>query len=133
MDKLNRQEAKEKIIAWAGLLEATDPGAEGFNEAIEPLLLPVMNGRLDYDIATGLFTLKLIKPLTGEKTKIEVITLHELTLSEQKVIQRYKDAEGVDRAEALIAKAADIALGDAAKIGSRDLNAASAVLTVFFS
>ena len=92
-----------------------------------------MNGRLDYDIATGLFTLKLIKPLTGEKTKIEVITLHELTLSEQKVIQRYKDAEGVDRAEALIAKAADIALGDAAKIGSRDLNAASAVLTVFFS
>ena len=133
MDKLNRQEAKEKIIEWAGLLEATDPGAEGFNDAIEPLLLPVMNGRLDYDIATGLFTLKLIKPLAGEKTKIEVITLHELTLSEQKVIQRYKDAEGVDRAEALIAKAADIALGDAAKIGSRDLNAASAVLTVFFS
>jgi hypothetical protein len=130
---LNRQEAIEKIKDWAVRLEATDPGAKGFDEAIEPLVIPVMNERLDYDIETGSFTLKLMKPLVGEKTKVEVITLHELTLSDQKVIQRYKDAEGVDKAEALIAKAADIALGDAAKLGSRDLNAASAVLTVFFS
>lgn len=130
---MDRQEAIEKIKDWAIQLEATDPGAKGFDEAIEPIILPVMNGRLDYDIETGSFTLKLIKPLIGEKTKVEIITLHELTLAEQKVIQRYKDAEGVDKAEALIAKAADIALGDAAKLGSRDLNAASAVITVFFS
>ena len=130
---MDRQEAIERIKDWAIQLEATDPGAKGFDEAIEPIILPVMNGRLDYDIETGSFTLKLIKPLIGEKTKVEVITLHELTLAEQKVIQRYKDAEGVDKAEALIAKAADIALGDAAKLGSRDLNAASAVITVFFS
>lgn len=130
---MDRQEAIEKIKDWAIQLEATDPGAKGFDEAIEPIVLPVMNGRLDYDIETGFFTLKLIKPLIGEKTKVEVITLHELTLAEQKVIQRYKDTDGVDKAEALIAKAADIALGDAAKLGSRDLNAASAVITVFFS
>ena len=130
---MDRQEAIEKIKDWAIQLEATDPGAKGFDEAIEPIILPVMNGRLDYDIETGSFTLKLIKPLIGEKTKVEVITLHELTLAEQKVIQRYKDTDGVDKAEALIAKAADIALGDAAKLGSRDLNAASAVITVFFS
>lgn len=130
---MDRQEAIEKIKDWAIQLEATDPGAKGFDEAIEPIILPVMNGRLDYDIETGSFTLKLIKPIIGEKTKVEVITLHELTLAEQKVIQRYKDTDGVDKAEALIAKAADIALGDAAKLGSRDLNAASAVITVFFS
>lgn len=130
---ISRQEAKEKIIGWAAQLEATDPGADGFDAAIEPLIIPVMNERLDYDIETGNFTLKLIKPLKGEKSQIEVLSLHELTLAEQKVIQRYKDTDGVDKAEALIAKAADIALGDAAKLGSRDLNAATSVLTVFFS
>jgi len=92
-----------------------------------------MNERLDFDIDTNRFTLKLIKPLIGEKVKVEVVQIHELDIKEKKIVQKYKDAETVDKSEALLAQGCDIALGDASKIGSRDQSTISAVLTVFFS
>ena len=131
--KITRAEAVEKIKEWAMMLEATDPGAEGFDGAIEPLILPIMNGRLDFDIDMNRFTLKLIKPLVGEKTKTEVVQIHELDIKEKKIVQRYKDTDTVDKSEALLAQGCDIPLGDASKIGSRDQSVISAVLTVFFS
>ena len=133
MAKITREEAIEKIKGWSLMLEATDPSADGFNDAIESLILPVMNERLDFDSDKEVFTLLLKKPIENENSKREVIELHELTLAEQKVLQKYKDSEGVDRSEAFIAKAAGITLGEASKIGTRDLSVASSILTVFFS
>lgn len=133
MEKLTRQEAIEKIKEWALNLEATDPQADGFAEAIEPLILPVVNERLDFDMEKETFTYKLKKPIAGEKSSIEVVEIHELSLEEKKVVQKYKDAETVDQSEALLAKGCGIALGMASKIGSRDQSVISAVLTVFFS
>lgn len=133
MAKITREEAIEKIKGWSLVLEATDPSADGFNDAIESLILPVMNERLDFDSDKEVFTLLLKKPIENENSKREIIELHELTLAEQKVLQKYKDSEGVDRSEAFIAKAAGITLGEASKIGTRDLSVASSILTVFFS
>ena len=133
MAKITRQEAIEKIKEWALYLEATDPDADGFGEAIEPLILPVVNERLDFNIDSCTFTMKLIKPIVGEKSNTEVVEIHEPILSEQKVVQRYKDSEGIDRTEALLAKCAGIALGEASKLGTRDIGVISAVVTVFFS
>lgn len=133
MAKITREEAIEKIKGWSLMLEATDPSADGFNDAIESLILPVMNERLDFDSDKEVFTLLLKKPIENENSKREIIELHELTLAEQKVLQKYKDSEGVDRSEAFIAKAAGITLGEASKIGTRDLSVASSILTVFFS
>lgn len=133
MAKITREEAIEKIKGWSLMLEATDPSADGFNDAIESLILPVMNERLDFDSDKEVFTLLLKKPIENENSNREIIELHELTLAEQKVLQKYKDSEGVDRSEAFIAKAAGITLGEASKIGTRDLSVASAILTVFFS
>ena len=133
MAKITREEAIEKIKGWSLMLEATDPSANGFNDAIESLILPVMNERLDFDSDKEVFTLLLKKPIENENSKREIIELHELTLAEQKVLQKYKDSEGVDRSEAFIAKAAGITLGEASKIGTRDLSVASSILTVFFS
>ena len=133
MAKVTRTEAIEKIKEWAELLESTDSGAEGFDGAIEPLILPVMNGRLDFNIESTTFTLKLIKPIKGEKTDTEVLEIHELSLAEKKVVQKYKSAETIDQSEALLAKGCDLPLGDASKIGSRDQGVIGAVLTVFFS
>ena len=133
MAKITREEAIEKIKGWSLMLEAIDPSADGFNDAIESLILPVMNERLDFDSDKEVFTLLLKKPIENENSKREIIELHELTLAEQKVLQKYKDSEGVDRSEAFIAKAAGITLGEASKIGTRDLSVASSILTVFFS
>ena len=133
MAKITREEAIEKIKGWSLMLEATDPSASGFDDAIESLVLPVMNERLDFDSDKEVFTLLLKKPIENENSKREIIELHELTLAEQKVLQKYKDSEGVDRSEAFIAKAAGITLGEASKIGTRDLSVASSILTVFFS
>jgi hypothetical protein len=133
MEKLTRQEAIEKTNEWALYLESTDPQAPGYAEAIEPLILPIMNGRLDFDMEKETFIYKLKKPIAGEKSSIEVVEIHELSLEEKKVVQKYKDAETVDQSEALLAKGCGIALGMASKIGSRDQSVISAVLTVFFS
>ena len=133
MEKITRQEAIEKIKGWALYLESTDPEAEGFTDAIEPLILPIVNGRLDFDEEAGTFNLKLKTPIQGEKETKELVTIHELTIAEKKVVQRFKDAEKIDQSEALLAKAIDIPLGHASKIGSRDQTVISAVLTVFFS
>ena len=133
MEKITRQEAIEKVKEWALYLESTDPEAEGFAEAIEPLILPVVNGRLDFDLESGVFNLKLLKPIQGEKETKELLTIHELTMEEMKVVQRFKDAEKIDQSEALMAKVIGIPLGHASKIGSRDRSVISAVTTVFFS
>ena len=131
MEKITRQEAIEKIKEWSLFLESTDPEAEGLTDAIEPLILPIVNGRLDFDEETGTFNLKLKTPIQGEKETKELVTIHELTIAEKKVVQRFKDAEKIDQSEALLAKAIDIPLGWASRIGSRDQTVISAVLTVF--
>ena len=133
MEKITRQEAIEKIKEWALFLEATDPEAEGFGEAIEPLILPIVNGRLDFDMEACVFNLKLKTPIVSEKETKELVTIHELTIEEKKVVQKFKDAEKIDQSEALLAKAISIPLGHASKIGSRDQTVILSVLTVFFS
>ena len=133
MEKITRQEAIEKVKEWALYLESTDPEAEGFAEAIEPLILPVVNGRLDFDLESGVFNLKLLKPIQGEKETKELVSIHELDISEKKVVERFKDSEKIGQSEALLAKAIGIPIGHASKIGSRDQTVISAVLTVFFS
>lgn len=133
MEKITRQEAIEKIKDWALTLEATDPEAEGFSDAIEPLILPVVNGRLDFDDESGEFKYKLLKPIVGEKETKELIGIHELTIEEKKVVERFKDSEKIGQSEALLAKAVGIPLGWASRIGSRDQTVISAALTVFFS
>ena len=133
MEKLTREEAIEKIIGWVAALESADPDAKGFDEAIEALIMPVKNGRLDYNPEDDTFIYKLLKPIEGVKEKTEVLTFHELSTQDYKVTQRFKDDETIDKNEALIARSCGINLGETAKMCSRDLTTAGTISTVFFS
>ena len=137
-DKLTREEARVKIIEWVNALESADPDAKGFDDAIEELIVPVKNGRLDYNAEDDTFNLVLLSPIGGAdgasaKDKIEIVTFHEISSDEYKVIQRFKDEEKIEKNQALIAKSCGLALGDVARMKSRDLTVAGTIITVFFS
>lgn len=131
-EKLTKEQAIEKLKEWADFLEVpTD--TDDFKDMLESLALPVINGRLDYDIDSETFKYKLLKPIQLETTKIELVEMHELSVDEQRCIQKYKDNEKVDTAVALLAKVLSVSLAEASKISARDFGAINAVNSVFFS
>ena len=133
MEKITREDAIEKIKGWVNKLESADPDAKGFDDAIEELIVPVKNGRLDYNAEDDTFSLVLLSPIGGEKEKIEIVSFREVSSEEYKVIQRFKDEEKIEKNQALIAKSCGLALGDVAKMKARDLTVAGTIFTVFFS
>jgi len=133
MEKITRDEAVQKIKDWVDLMESADPDAPGFDEAIEGLIVPVKNGRLDFNLDDMTFSYKLLSPIVGEKQTREILKVHEVYSNDYKVTQRYKEEEKIDKNEALIGRSCDLLLGEVSKIGSRDLTVLGTIITVFFA
>lgn len=133
MEKLTRDEAVAKITEWVTKLESADPDSKEFESVIDGLILPVRNGRLDYNADDDTFSLVLLKPIAGSKGATEILTFRELSTQDYKVTQRFKDDETIEKNEALIARSCGLPLGDVASLGSRDLTTAGTILSVFFS
>lgn len=131
-EKITKEKAIEKLKDWATILEAPID-TDDFASAIESLTIPVINERLDFNDDLFTFKYKLLQPIALETTKIELVEIHELSVDEQRCIQKYKDNEKVDSAVALLSKVLSVTIAEASKIKSRDFGVINAVNSVFFS
>jgi hypothetical protein len=128
-----REEAQTQIKEWAACLEV-DTELEYFRDVVDELTLPVMNGRLDFNVETERFTYILLKPIEKKdgSGKIEMVEIRETTMEDNKTIQRYGDKERVDQAQALVAKACGLEIGFASRLHQRDIGKINAVSLGFF-
>ena len=131
MEKKSKEAAIAEIKEWADYLEINQETAD-YTEAIETLLMPVINNRLAFDIESESFKLKLIRPIEMENKKVELVDVHEVVISELKGVQKYKDSEKIDAAELVLAKSCGISLAEASKLGKRDIAVLNCLNQVFF-
>ena len=128
---ITKDEAINRIDEWADYLEVNKETDE-YKDAIETLMMPVINERLAFDLDGEKFRLKLVKPLVMENKKIELIEIHEVELDEMRTIQKYKERETIDATEAVLAKACDLSIAEASKFGKRDIAVLTCINQVFF-
>ena len=126
-----QEKAVKQIEEWADWLEI-NKFTDDFKEAIDTLLVPVMNERLAFNEESESFKLKLIRPIEMENKKVELVDVHEVVISELKGVQKYKDSEKIDAAELVLAKSCGISLAEASKLGKRDIAVLNCLNQVFF-
>lgn len=131
MEKKSKEAAIAEIKEWADHLEINQETSD-FTEAIETLLMPVINNRLMFDMDSDSFKLKLIRPIEMENKKVELVDVHEVVISELRNIQKYKDNEKIDATEMVLAKSCGITVAEASKLGKRDIAVLNAINQVFF-
>ena len=90
MEKKTREQAEGLLRSWADYMEL-DTSRELFDDLVEELRMPVMKNRLTFDMDTEIFSYQLIKPV-GEK---QIVDIEECDFKSKKVLQSYKDKEGV--------------------------------------
>lgn len=127
-EKKTREEAEILLREWADYLELdTDRGL--YNDIVEELRGPVRNNRLTFSEDNETFTYQLIKPVNGK----EVITITECDFNSKKVLQRYKDNEGIDQAIKTISTYTDLTIDEVLKLKDRDINRLNAVILGFLA
>lgn len=132
-EKMNRQDAEDKIREWADWLEV-DTELEHFQDVIDEILLAVKKERLTFDKDEDIFKYKLIKPILkqDDSGSIEIVDIHETSFNDNRVIQRFKKSESIDQATALLAKAIGIEPGFVSRLKQRDISTINAVILGFF-
>ncbi|PKL40749.1 MAG: hypothetical protein CVV44_03845 [Spirochaetae bacterium HGW-Spirochaetae-1] len=131
---MERGDAIKKIYEWAECLEV-DTEREHFKDVVEELTLPVMKDRLDFDLEEEVFRYKLLSPIVKQdgSGSIEILTIKETDMNENKEIQRFKDNQSIDQATALLSKACGIPVGFVSRIKQRDIGKINAVVLGFFA
>lgn len=129
MEKLTRDAAITKITGWAETLETLDSEASGFLDAIENLILPVKNNRLEYDDDKDLFRYTLLKPVKSGESDIEMVEIRPLTLKEQ---EKAASKKSENSSTYLISTSCGIPDGIAQRLDARDTTVITTVFTSFF-
>jgi hypothetical protein len=128
MEKKTREEAEKLLKEWADFLEL-DTSRSLYDDLVEDLRMPVMNNRLTFDMDTELFSYHMIKPIDGK----EIVHIEECDYNAKKVLQSYKDKEGVLMAMKTISIYTNLSVGEVEKLKDRDRNHITAVLMGFLA
>lgn len=130
--KMGKPEAVAKMKEWADYLEVASDG-EDWDNAVDVLTLPIINGRLDFNKEDETFSLLLKAPIELQTTNKELLTIRELAIDEKRCVERYKDSEKISMVEAIYAKSCGLTLAEASKIKGRDFTVIATINSVFFS
>lgn len=131
-EEMSRDEAAEQLKQWARTLEI-DTENQRFTDVIDELVLPVMHERLAFNPDDESFTYKLVRPIENQNSTQEMITIREMTYQQSKKLDKFKDNENVAQATTLIAASCGLALGEAERLGNRDIRKINAVILGFFA
>ena len=128
MEKKTREEAEGLLRSWADYMEL-DTSRELFDDLVEELRMPVMKNRLTFDMDTEIFSYQLIKPV-GEK---QIVDIEECDFKAKKVLQSYKDKEGVLMSMKTISIYTNLSIDEVESLKDRDRNHITAVLMGFLA
>ncbi len=111
---------------WADHMEL-DTTRGLFDDLLEELTMSVINNLLTFDMESEIFSYQLIKPV-GEK---QIVRIEESNYKAKKVLQSYKDKEGVLAAMKTISIYTDLSIEEVEQLKDRDRNRITAVLMGF--
>jgi len=131
MVTMTTEQAEAKIREWADYFEV-DTERGFFDDVVDELRMPVKKGRLDFDYDGECFRYRLIKPIEHENSSKELIDIKEGSLSQNKVIERFKDNESVGQAVALLARRTGLHIAEVERLSDRDVSRINAVILGFF-
>lgn len=130
--KTPREQAVEKLNEWAEFLEI-DTESEHFAASRDALIMPLIKGRLDFDRETERFRYRLLKPIRHENSNQEIIEIREMSGERSKILDRFKDNESVQQANALLSRSCGISIAEAEQLINRDIRKINAVILGFFA
>ena len=128
MEKKKKEEAEGLLKEWADYMEL-DTTRDLYDDMVEELRGSVMNNRLNFDMDTETFSYHLIKPV-GNK---EIVSIEECDYKSKKVLQGYKEKEGVLSAMKTISIYTDLSVDEVEQLKDRDRNHITAVLMGFLA
>ena len=128
MEKKTREQAEGLLRSWADYMEL-DTSRELFDDLVDELRMPVMKNRLTFDMDTEIFSYQLIKPV-GEK---QIVDIEECDFKAKKVLQSYKDKEGVLMSMKTISIYTNLSIDEVESLKDRDRNHITAVLMGFLA
>lgn len=129
---ISEAEAIEKINQWAYQLEV-DASTEAFQDVIDTLKFPVRMGRIDFDSENSVFRVQLLSPIVkNDGSKIEIVTVRELSMGDKIAYDRYKENQPVKQALELLSRACDLEIGFADRLKDRDTTRINAIILGFF-
>lgn len=132
---MSKEDARDEIVSWADALEI-DSETDGFNDVVDEIQFAVRKERLSFNHEENNFKYALLVPIEkkDQSDPISIVTISEMTMQQKKVIQRFKENEGIDQAVSLLAAALGMEdqVGFVQRIKDRDSTIINAVLTGFF-
>ncbi len=128
MEKKTKEEAEKLLKHWADCMEL-DTDRRLFDDLVDELRGPVKKNRLNFNENDETFTYQLIKPVS-EKT---IVTIAECDYKAKKVLQGYKDREGVQQGMKTISLYTDLSIVEVEQLKDRDRNHITAVVMGFLA
>lgn len=132
VDKLTSEEAVELLEDWADSWEL-DTERELFKVVIDELRYPVRLHKLSYDDESESFKLQLSTKIKGDKGEIHFVTIKSTTFDDKRILQRYKDDEGIDAAGAMMSKYTSLNTNQVKMLKDKDTSRINAVISGFIT
>ncbi len=131
---LTTEEAEKEILSWADIMEV-DTDRDFFSDVIDELRMPVKKGRMEFDPDSEVFKYLLIKQVKapGKDEPVSMVEITECDFKSKRVIQKFKDNQSIDSAEALVAKYTNLSPSAVAQMKDRDVSKINAVILGFFA
>lgn len=129
---MTREEAEKLIEKWADILEL-DKKRTLYRDILEELTYPVQLGKLSFEEDTEVFKLMLRKPIKEGEKVISFVEIRSASMKDKQVLQRYKDDESIEQAQALIAKYTGLTPAQVGMLFDTDVSRINAVAMGFLA
>jgi hypothetical protein len=125
---LTSDEAEKLLKEWADYLEL-DTERSLYAELVEGLRMPVRKQRLTFDLESETFRYQLIKPVDGH----QIVEIKEATFQQKQIIERYKDSESIQSAQAVLSRYTDLSPAQVGMLKDRDAQKINMVVMGFLA
>lgn len=132
-DRLSKQDALNLLEDWADVMQF-DTDTQLYKDVVEQLRLPVKLQMLTFDESTKTFTLQLFDAIKrGSKGEIHLVNIKPCNFESKRVLQNYKEDEGIDQARAMLRAYTGLAESDINKLMDLDISRINAIITGFIT
>ena len=125
---MTNEEAIKQLENWADVMEL-DTERALFKDLVEELRLPVKLKKLSFDEETETFSLVLKSKIEGKS----IVEIKECTMSDKRVLQKFKKNESIDTARAMISAYTNLSESEVRDLKDRDINRINAVVMGFIN
>ena len=130
-EKLTKEKAAALIESWADIVEL-DTDRDMYQDILEELRLPVRLQKLTFDMEEEIFKLQLNKPISGPNGEIHIVEIKSIKFEAKRVLQKYKQNEGMDSARALIKAYTGLEESSIKQLKDRDFDRINCIIIGFF-